>query len=86
MSKNQNLVTDLKETGQIDHKVVSFYLNKDMISMLKFGSYDKAALKNPDDFHVFRTVNKNAWRIDTVSVKILGDLVVIIEDQLEISS
>lgn len=41
-----------------DSTVVSIYLKKDGISLIKFGSYDTAALKNPDDFTILRTVNE----------------------------
>ena len=73
--KNANMVNYLKTSGQIENAMVSFYLQKNTTSMIKFGSYDKAALRNPDDFHIYRTVDKKAWKVNQVKVLALGNAV-----------
>jgi len=47
----------LKDKNLTDNTVVSIYFDRDGLSLIKFGSYDKAALKDPNDFTVIRTVN-----------------------------
>ena len=54
--------------------------------MIKFGSYDKAALKNSDEFHVYPTVDKKSWKVDKVTVFVLGKAVCGQYDDIEISS
>ena len=47
---DESIIYHLKATNQIDHAVVSLYLQKNTPSSIKFGSYDTAALQNGSDF------------------------------------
>jgi len=52
---------------------VSLYFDHDGLSLIKFGSYDKAALKDPNDFTVMRTVNEQEWKIKASDPNINGN-------------
>ena len=61
----------MKNTGIIDHALVSLFLQKEQTSLIKFGGYDKAALRDPDDFHVFRTIDKQTWALTAEDAKVM---------------
>jgi len=60
---DNSVLYQLKNKKLTDNTVVSFYLNKKGTSVIKFGSYDKLALKDPNDFTILRTFDENAWMV-----------------------
>lgn len=72
MRKN-SVLYQLKNGGLTDNTVVSFYLNKDGLSTIKFGTYDKAALKDPNDFTILRTVDETKWSVKGSNPNVNGD-------------
>ena len=69
---DESILYSLKASKYIDHAVVSLYLQKDTPSSIKFGSYDKAALFNHSDFDVFKTINREDWRIKATDPYVNG--------------
>ena len=61
---------ELKKNGFLTNNVVSFYYRATGGSLIKFGSYDKAGLKDPSKFYVFKTKKKNEWSLNLKSVTI----------------
>jgi len=61
---------ELKNNGFLTNNVVSFYYRTTGGSIIKFGSYDKAGLKDPKKFYVFKTTVKNEWSLNLKSVTI----------------
>jgi len=67
-----SLLYQLKNSKLTDSTVVSFYLNKEKASTIKFGSYDTVALKDPNDFTILRTINEKAWSVVGSNSKAAG--------------
>jgi len=65
-----NFLYQLKNSGLLTHNVVSFYFQKAAGSLIKFGSYDKAGLKDPSKFYVFKTETPDNWAISFAGLKI----------------
>jgi len=67
-----SLLYQLKNLNLTDSTVVSFYLNKEKASTIKFGSYDTVALKDPNDFTILRTIDEKAWSVVGSNSKAAG--------------
>ena len=70
--KNNSLLYQLKDKGFTDSTVVSFYLTKEGLSTIKFGSYDSEALKFPDKFTILRTIDETRWWVKGSNVNVHG--------------
>ena len=57
------MMYQLKNSSFITHNVISFYFRRSGGSLIKFGSYDKAGLKDPAQFYVFKTDSANDWAV-----------------------
>lgn len=54
----------MKSNGWIDHAQFSIYLQKDGVSLIKFGSYDPGAVVDSAELDVFRTIDLETWTLN----------------------
>ena len=52
--------------------VISLYLNKDGYSTIKFGSWDKNGLADPNGLKIYQTVDLSRWSLKATSAQ-FGD-------------
>lgn len=73
--RKENFLWQLKQDKKIDHMIVSFYVKMESgnSSIIKFGSYDKLALKEGSELDMFETRSVKSW--DLIGTKFyLGDI------------
>ena len=66
--KRLSFLWQLKDSGFVDHIVVSIYMKNYQESIIKFGSYDKNALADPDEMVVFQTPTSYAWSLRVTDI------------------
>ena len=71
--KENNFLYSLKQKGLIDHMTVSFFVENDNVpnkSTIKFGSYDKIALRPGTELQMLRTAHKGTWDVRCNLIKV----------------
>lgn len=64
--KSKSFLWQLKNSiGFVDHLCVAFYLSpkKDGLSVVKFGSYDKHGMSDPEQLKIFKTIGLDGWEV-----------------------
>ena len=69
-----NFMYQLKTNKNIDHNVVSIFTNVDLQdsreSFIKFGSYDKDAIKEGEKLTMIRTMHYSSWILTADEIKL----------------
>ena len=81
-NRHQNFLWQLKKDKKIDHMIVSFYVKMEAgnSSIIKFGSYDKLALKEGCALEMFKTQTVKSWDLRATKF-FLGDKIFANGDQ-----
>jgi hypothetical protein len=61
--QNMNFLGQMKDNNLIDKPTIAFYisLDKDVESIIKFGSYDKLGYKEGETLETFKTTKSTSW-------------------------
>ena len=75
-NRHENYLWQLKQDKKIDHMIVSFYVKMESgnSSIIKFGSYDKIALKEGAKLEMFETRSVKSWDLTSTKFYLGGKL------------